>query len=453
MKKLLAILLVFSLLALTACGASDGAQTDSTTTTASSGTESTTGSTSVADVTTDGSTTTTTTGSGSTAGSGGSTSGSTSSSTKKPTSSTSTTTSTNPSYTPVQPNVQLGKEDMELLQKIVDTENAWLAGMQLDNGALPMTPTTNGQVKVTPYFSDFVALSLLNQADKYAANVKKYMEWHFNHLNTSAQDYNRVDGTIYDYTLTVSNGKVTAEKTDKTYDSIDSYAAMFLIVLQKYVEKTGDKAYVVSRAADIERIVNALFSTMVGDLTIAKPDYAIKYLMDNCEVYEGLVAGAKLYKDTLVPAGASSATRDKLSSYATTVANAIETRMWNSKGYYEPALGGDNAVAWTFKWTEYYPSATAQTFPIIHGLIDPSGSRAKLLYASFCESYDWENFNHPDTFYWGSNVYTAALMGDYASAKVYFQGYEKIMKRHSYPLYNADAARVCMAAYLFLQMA
>ncbi len=343
---------------------------------------------------------------------------------------------------------------MQLLQKIVDTENAWLASMQLDNGAFPMTPTTSGTVKVTPYFSDFAALSLLNQPEQYAGAVKKYMEWHFDHLNTAQQDYNRVDGTIYDYNISVSNGKVTGETSLGSYDSTDSYAAMFLIVLQKYVEKTGDTAYVISRTADIERIVNALFATMSGDLTLAKPDYAIKYLMDNCEVYEGMVAGAKLYKDTLVPAGGSSATRDKLANGAETVKNAIENRMWSAKGgYYHPALGADNAVAWNFSWSDYYPSATSQTFLILHGLLDPSSDRAKSLYDKFCQYVDWENFNHPDTFYWGSNVLTAAMMGDYTSAKVYFTNYERVMKRHAYPLYNADAARVCMAAYLFLEMA
>ena len=193
---------------------------------------------------------------------------------------------------------------MAFFQNIVDTENAWLASIQLSNGAMPMTPTTNGTVKVTPYFSDFAALSLLNQPNKYAGNVKKYMDWHFSHLNTAKTDYNGVDGTIYDYNVTVSSGKVTGEAIlmsggKKSYDSTDSYAATFLMVLQKYVEKTGDKAYIVAHKSEIERIVNAMFATMKNGLTLAKPDYAIKYLMDNCEVYGGLRAAASLYRDVL----------------------------------------------------------------------------------------------------------------------------------------------------------
>lgn len=364
-------------------------------------------------------------------------------------------TTTNPT---TNPTIHLEASEMAFYQNIVDTENAWLASIQLSNGAMPMTPTTNGTVKVTPYFSDFAALSLLNQADKYASHVKKYMDWHFSHLNTAKTDYNGVDGTIYDYNVTVSGGKVTGEAIlmsggKKSYDSTDSYAATFLMVLQKYVEKTGDKAYIIAHKSEIERIVGAMFATMKGGLTLAKPDYAIKYLMDNCEVYEGMLAGEKLYTDVLIPAGAgSTATRDKLKKGARQVADKIEEEMWNGS-FYHPALGADSSVAYTFNWSNFYPSATSQMFPILFGLIDPSGDRAQSLYNSFCQYYDWENFNIPDTFYWGSNVQAAAMMGDLGRVKTYMTYYEKIMKRHAYPLYNADAAKVCMAAYDILQMA
>ena len=350
--------------------------------------------------------------------------------------------------------VTLGASDLALFQNIVNTENAWLASTQLSNGALPMTPTTSGTATVNPYFADFAALSMLNQADKYASNVKKYMEWHFDHLNTAKTDYNDVDGTIYDYTATVSNGKVTGESHSNSYDSTDSYAATFLMVVQKYVEKTGDKAYAVSRAKDIERVVNALFATVDKDgLTWAKPDYKIKYLMDNCEVYEGMVAGAKLYSDVLVPAGAGSkTTRDKLKNGADTVAEKIESEMWRD-GYYQPA-GTKRAPSWKFNWSEYYPCATSQVFPIIFGLLDPSTDRAKNLYSNFCNSVAWEYFDYEDKFYWGSNVQAAVKMGDVDRVRTYMTKYQKIpMKTHGYPLYNADAAKVCMAAYEIIQMA
>ena len=357
---------------------------------------------------------------------------------------------------PEKPDSILTEEERTLYQSILDTENAWLAGMQLPNGALPMTYAKSGTLKICPYFSDFAALSMLNQPELYAENVKAYMDWHFEHLNTAATDYNGVDGTIYDYHVVVSNGQVVREEYidgNPSYDSTDSYAATFLEVVQKYVEKTGDKAYAIAHKAEIERIVNALYSTMVNGLTLAKPDYAVKYLMDNCEVYSGMVAGAKLYTDVLVPADASlAATRDKLVADAALVAESIETKMW-SGSYYYPALGRDDSVAYTFSWSNYYPSATAQTFPIMFGLIDPESERAQTLYENFCNAYNWEEFGHPDTFYWGSNVLTAAMMKDTARVKTYMETYARVaMRNHAYPLYNADAAKTCMAAYLMLQM-
>jgi len=45
-------------------------------------------------------------------------------------------------------------------------------------------------------------------------------------------------------------------------------------------------------------------------------------------------------------------------------------------------------------------------------------------------------------------------MGDVDRVKTYMDIYARVaMKRHNYPLYNSDAAKVCMAAYDILQMA
>ena len=352
----------------------------------------------------------------------------------------------------------LTEEERALYQNVVDTENAWLASMQLPNGALPMTYAKSGTLKLCPYFSDFAALSMLNQANLYADNVKKYMDWHFSHLNTAATDYNGVDGTIYDYNAIMSNGQVVREEYingTPSYDSTDSYAATFLKVLQKYAEKTGDTAYIIAHKAEIERIVNALYSTMVGGLTLAKPDYRVKYLMDNCEVYEGMVAGAKLYADVLIPADASlAATGDKLAADAALVAEKIESQMWNNAGnYYYPALNEGGTPNYTFSWSNFYPSATAQPFPVIFGLIDPASDRAQQLYADFCSNVKWETMEYDDTFYWGSNVQFGAMMKDTARVTAYLELYSRVaMRNHAYPLYNSDAAKVAMAAYYLLQM-
>ena len=98
-----------------------------------------------------------------------------------------------------------------MYQKIATEEAAWLAGLQIENGALLMTRGPSGDYTMNPYFADFAALALLGAGESYYENVRLYMEWHFDHLNTAQTDYNGVDGTIYDYTVTLSNGKLVSE--------------------------------------------------------------------------------------------------------------------------------------------------------------------------------------------------------------------------------------------------
>ena len=76
--------------------------------------------------------------------------------------------------------------------------------------------------------------------------------------------------------------------------------------------------------------------------------------------------------------------------------------------------------------------------------------RAKQLYDTFSENFDWAGYNIPSEFCWGSNVYAAALVGDVDSVMEYMTNYAPGMLLHSYPLYNADIARVAMAAYTLL---
>jgi hypothetical protein len=365
-----------------------------------------------------------------------------------------------PPSTDISGSTMTREEQIAMYLKIATEEAAWLASLQAENGALLMTSGPSGQFTMNPYFADFAALALLGAGEDYYENVRRYMDWHFAHLNTAETDYNKLDGTIYDYTITLSNGKVVSEKINinadgkKSYDSTDSYAATFLCVVAKYYEKTGDLAYLMAHSQDLRRLLNPIRQTMDKGLTFAKPDYRIKYLMDNCEVYEGLVAAEKLYT-----ALGLFELCDEAANLKKQVFDAIEEHMWmEEKGYYEVALGVNNDSAYDFTWTNFYPCATAQVFPIFCGLLAPTDPRSIHLYNKFNEYFStgerkatWEEMSTPDTFYWGALAYTAALMGDNVRLEKYMTLYLKIMKRHAYPLYNADAARVCMAAQLMLE--
>ena len=358
------------------------------------------------------------------------------------------------------------QSDIAFYKEILTIETGWLSSLQLPNGAMPMTAAKTGTVKVNPYFASFAVLAILEGDKKYHPVVKKYMDWHFAHLNTAATDYNGVDGTIYDYDITVSEGKVVSEaiatndRGTKQYDSSDSYAAMFLAILWSYYSKSGDAAYIKAHYNQIKRILNALYSTMNEGLTWAKPDYKIKYLMDNAEVWRGMDKTILLYEQVLKSAFSDApAMLTKLKADRALVASKIESLMWNEAGkHYESAIGIDGEVAFNFDWNNFYPSATCQLFVITNDMIKPDSARAKIVYANFNKYYStgesrktWEQMSIPDQFYWGEMVYAGALMKDEARVKSYMTLYRRVMKNHAYPLYNADAGKATLAAAYMIE--
>ena len=351
------------------------------------------------------------------------------------------------------------QENIELFERIFESETEWLASLQLSNGAIPMTYTPDGTVKMNPYFADFAALALLDKADEYSDEVKRYMDWHFGHLNTEKTDHNGVDGTIYDYEITLKNGEITDEsiaiyKKENSYDSVDSYAATFLMVLNKYYNETGDSQYIIDHSNEIQRIINAMLAMCYKGLTVAKPEWEVKYLMDNCEVYEGALAAAELFENVLCAYDDSlKSVQKKCADFAVNIAQTIEDELCMPRaGHYKVGIYRYFDIpSDLFRWRKYYPCATAQLFPIIHGLIAPNTERANMLYDRFCEEYDWANFRYDDIFYWGANLQAAVVMNDIEQVVVYMTNYAELIDTHDYPLYNADAARVCLAANMLLE--
>lgn len=350
------------------------------------------------------------------------------------------------------------EEQIELFETIFESETKWLASLQVENGAIPMTCGKNGEFTMNPYFADFAALALLDDSDRYADNVKKYMDWHFAHLNTAEEDFNGLDGTIYDYKITMKDGRIESEKISTpenadSYDTTDSYAATFLTVVYKYYSKTGDVDYLIANAEDLVRITNVMFSNLQNGMTYAKPNHRVKYLMDNCEVYEGFVAACGIFGAMVLDGKTEyDRMREECEEMIYTVKDNINYKLWNFVGgYYLPGITAYVKIPTKFfMWNIYYPQATSQLFPIICGVIEPGSERAKNLYAKFSESFHWEAFDYPDPFYWGANVQAAAVMNDLDGVTEYMENYLPLTETHSWPLYNMDAARVAMAAKIMI---
>ena len=220
--------------------------------------------------------------------------------------------------------------------------STWMATQQLSDGAILSSST-----QINPYFANLAAIGWLQDTTKIA-NVEAWMTWYINHFNWP--DYNGLYGTVYDYT--VSDG---VETSTKTYDSVDSYAATFLS-LAEALWNTGDpgaQAFVKNLGEyDFNVVGNVITNVQQANgLAIAKPDYAIEYLMDNSENYRGLTDFASL----ATQAWGDTSTTTWYTAHAASIQSGIQNVLFiPSTGLYYTSTGAaaPNMSTW-------YPDATA----------------------------------------------------------------------------------------------
>jgi hypothetical protein len=272
-------------------------------------------------------------------------------------------------------------------------------------------------VFISPYVANLAAMGLV-AARQHPGAVEKWMRWYVAHLNaTDAWNINN-GGTIYDYNVDDQGHETPTYDADST----DAYAATFLSLARMYFESgdTNAQAYIRSIKTNLENIADVEFKTAQSDaLTVAKPNYPVRYLMDNIEVWRGLTDFALLEASAWDDAG-----KQRLySAQAARIASSIESEMWNqAEGWYCTAVHKDGTKE-TIHWAEWYPDSVAQLFPIIYGLIAPTSARAVALYAQFNTSWPaWTAGQRGgDVFPWAMVDYAAAAMGDTARRTAYNQ--------------------------------
>jgi len=336
---------------------------------------------------------------------------------------------------------------------IIDREVEWLLEQQVDmpsqnsDGAILMFHSSDGKSKVNPYFANFAALGILARPE-YDWEVKMYMDWYFRHLNLP--DYNGINGSVYDYyvyddgseEIVILNGKYR-------YDSVDSYAATFLMLLKKYYEVTLDSNYLLDNREFIEIIANAIVEIQQSDgLSWAMPDYPVKYLMDNCEVFEGFVAIEWITRNVFNDEQRA----DYWVERKEAVANGMENQLWqNDKNMYKYYYYFNG----TTQWSTFYPDATAQLFPIANGLLDPNNERAIHLYNSFNQYHsEWQVLNTGDAYPWAIITYQASIMKDTTNVNIFFNTItERFLDRgNPYPWYCAEAGHTIRAAEKMIEI-
>ena len=272
-------------------------------------------------------------------------------------------------------------------------------------------------------------MGLLNHP-AYLPDVEAYITWYLAHLNPV--DRYGLQGTIYDYEVKPDGTEVSTGD----YDSADSYAATFITLLRAYVENGGNKEFLKGRERQIARVGEDMIRLIDSDgLTIAKPDYPVKYLMDNCEVYQGLNDMAALYETVFQKAQQAA----RFHAYAETNKNAILRELSNQDEFFVYKSGTSKKTA---NWHTWYADSSSQLFPIAFGILDPKSERAQHVYEKLNAHFpEWSVMKTGDPFPWAMIGYTAALMGDRDRARTYSEKVKSVYvdQGHPWAWYSAES--------------
>lgn len=301
-----------------------------------------------------------------------------------------------------------------ILNSVAESQELYIRSLQTSTGAITYTP---GSARICPYFSSYAAIGLLTRPGaKNEKVVKDYIDWYIGKLNGNVNPKtgaSEIPGSMYDWQI--SNGE---EITSGTYDSVDSYAANFLILAEKFMAISADnEAWLKERSDKINLIASAMiacidspdnkvptdFSPDDNDyLSVASFVYPAKYLMDNCEVNRGLVAAKRLQAKGVITDNVD------YQFYIEQNAKGIESQLWNNGTYKWIDQAGSKT-----NWNNFYADAVAQLTPVMMGVIRSGDARAKSLWDEFNNHYgQWSSgYNYSD-FPWVFICFGAASMGD-----------------------------------------
>ncbi len=324
------------------------------------------------------------------------------------------------------------------MEDVVRREAEWILSQQLPGGAV--VTAYPGQPKIVPYFAH-LGLYGLAAWGLSLPRVRAYLDWYLSHLERP--DRYGVTGTVYDYHLDGEG----VESPTFSYDSSDSYAATFLTLVRLYYGTGGDRAWLEDHWPELDLVAGAMLATLQKDnLTLARPDWKVKYLMDNCEVYRGLKDYAWLLAQVK---GAGEA--ERYEALAGKVREALEAKMRVDGGYC-PAIYRAG-LRRRPNWKKWYPDALAQLFPLITGVLSPEERTARRIYGNFLRNYPrWYEQTTPANFLTTLVVYAATLMEDRWRVRQYVTGLREniIARGHPWPYHAAEAGILLLALKAYL---
>ena len=312
-------------------------------------------------------------------------------------------------------------------QNNLTAASKWVAQFSQADGALLYTPQA-----LNPYYANIAAIGMTKDPNRMP-QVVNWIDWYINHLNWP--DKWGLYGTTYDFT--VNNGVPTATNNA---DSTDSYAATFLSLVWNAWESgnTSARSTILGLSYQLDVIGGVIIQTQQSDgLTWAKPDYQIKYLMDNCEAYRGLRDLAAVFQNAFgdtTKAAYYNAAADSM------LKGIVGMWMNGTWAVYKDGIGRLAAP----NLTTWYADASAQIFPALMGVVSSSDPRAQEAYAALNAAWPgWPalSFNSQDPFPWALIAQGAAAMGDKSRVATYLNTVQSkyVNSNFPWPFYNAEA--------------
>jgi len=313
-------------------------------------------------------------------------------------------------------------------QNNINAASGWLASTSNPRVTLADGALVDGanSTRIMPYFSNLGVMGFTKNSTYYP-NVKNWMEWYWNRV--SWPDKWGIYGSINNFDVSSTGAETPVPDPDAqgnhNPDSTDSYAGTFLSLAYAYYN-TGDSAarsYITSiqppnsnRLDYVGEVVVHTKQSNGNNLTWARPDYNIEYLMDNCEAYRGLRDLASLYTAYGLSTQASFYT-----THADQMLNGIQTALWNSANNDYYWYTTDSGSSGTVNWNVWYPDAVSQIFPIAFGVIQPTDQRAINIWNTFQSHWknQWTSLSTRDQYPWIIVGYVDALMGDTTDANTF----------------------------------
>jgi hypothetical protein len=230
----------------------------------------------------------------------------------------------------------------------------------LPSGALAMygQNPSGGSRKIVPYWSNFAVCGIATEIKFGSGEGREELTnigWNALSWYKSKQRPN--SGIVYDY-----NSVMGQEISTGQMDSVDSYSATFLSGVNCMLKATGDQSKAREYLPAMKLAIKSIRDLQDKDgLIWTKPDYNVKYLMDNVEVMSGLDSARSVFLQFRDIGGYFSTT-----NLLQNIELGVNTKMWSEhRKSYKWAIAGDikNEKTYFTNWNTYYPDALENIWP------------------------------------------------------------------------------------------